>query len=203
MQHPITEHTPQADVDRRARLYLLVIFGGILFPNTLGSHVSLRYLPFLEHLDEMGCYSWGAAVLAFMYREFCRVPISVRTDIAAFFPLLQIWVWVRMRPFQPIAATPPLDYIDQAMPYARRWTRGGVIRDVDTHHSILPFRDQLDRITSDTAFIWMPYDQILDQLPAFCRAATDRTEDALGEHGPYGCPRDSGICSADSSASRG
>ncbi|XP_059280971.1 protein MAIN-LIKE 2-like [Lycium ferocissimum] len=51
MQHPITEDTPQVDVDRRARLYLLVIFGGILFPNTSGSHMSLRYLPFLEHLS--------------------------------------------------------------------------------------------------------------------------------------------------------
>ncbi|XP_059281318.1 protein MAIN-LIKE 2-like [Lycium ferocissimum] len=120
MQHPITEDIPQVDVDRRARLYLLVIFGGILFPNTSGSHVNLRYLPFLEHLGELGCYSWGAAVLAFMHRRFRRAFMGARTDVAAFCPLLQIWVWTRMRPLQPIAADPLLDYIDEAMPYARR-----------------------------------------------------------------------------------
>ncbi|XP_060183284.1 serine/threonine-protein phosphatase 7 long form homolog [Lycium barbarum] len=66
MEHPIIEDTPQMNVDLRARLYLLFIFRGILFPNTSGSHVSLRYLPFLEHLGKLGCYSWGTTVLAYM-----------------------------------------------------------------------------------------------------------------------------------------
>ncbi|XP_059315573.1 serine/threonine-protein phosphatase 7 long form homolog [Lycium ferocissimum] len=55
------------------------------------------------------------------------------------------------------------------MPYARRWT-AGFDRDVDMHHSILPFRDQLDHMTDDALFIWTPYAAILDGLPAFCRA---------------------------------
>ncbi|XP_060217284.1 protein MAIN-LIKE 2-like [Lycium barbarum] len=88
MQHLITEDTPQADVDHRAHLYLLVIFGGIMFPNTSGSHVSLRYLPFLEHLDELGCYGWGTAILSFMYRGFYRASVGVKTDIAALCLLL-------------------------------------------------------------------------------------------------------------------
>ncbi|XP_060190291.1 serine/threonine-protein phosphatase 7 long form homolog [Lycium barbarum] len=68
LQGPIDEATPQADVDRRARLYLLIIFGGIMFPNTSGADMSIRYLLFIEDLDQLGCYSWGAAVLACMYR---------------------------------------------------------------------------------------------------------------------------------------
>ncbi|XP_060174370.1 uncharacterized protein LOC132605142 [Lycium barbarum] len=55
------------------------------------------------------------------------------------------------------------------MPYARRWSRG-CTRGVETHHVILPFRDQLDRMMAPEAFIWTPYDQILGQLPTFCRA---------------------------------
>ncbi|XP_059310283.1 protein MAIN-LIKE 2-like [Lycium ferocissimum] len=149
MEHPITEDTPQMNVDRRARLYLLFIFRGILFPNTSGSHVSLRYLPFLEHLGKLGCYSWGAAILAYMYRGFCRAFMGSRTDVAAFCPLLHIWARTRRRLFQPIVVHPLLDYIVEAVPYARRWTRG-VIRDVDKHHRVLRFRDQLDRMTADT-----------------------------------------------------
>ncbi|XP_060210831.1 protein MAINTENANCE OF MERISTEMS-like [Lycium barbarum] len=67
IEHPITDGTPQVDVDSRAHLYLLIIFGSILFPNISGSHVSLKYLLFLEDLGELGCYSWGVAVLAYLY----------------------------------------------------------------------------------------------------------------------------------------
>ncbi|XP_060200789.1 protein MAIN-LIKE 2-like [Lycium barbarum] len=68
LQHPIGEVTPQADVDRRARLLLFIIFGGIMFPNTSGADMSIRYLLFIEDLDQLGCYSWGAAVLAYIYK---------------------------------------------------------------------------------------------------------------------------------------
>ncbi|XP_059306600.1 protein MAIN-LIKE 2-like [Lycium ferocissimum] len=152
MQHPIGEDTPQADVDRRARLYLLIIFGAILFPNTSGSHMSLRYLRYIDDLAEIGCYSWGAAVLGYMYRGFCRCSMGTRVEVPAFCSLLQIWVWTRLRPFQPILAHPPADYLTVPMPYARRWSRG-VRRRAETHHSLLPFRDQLDRMTAQTAFI--------------------------------------------------
>ncbi|XP_059310888.1 protein MAIN-LIKE 2-like [Lycium ferocissimum] len=54
LQGPIDEATPQADVDRRARLYLLIIFGGIMFPNTSGADMSIRYLLFFEDLDRTG-----------------------------------------------------------------------------------------------------------------------------------------------------
>ncbi|XP_060200819.1 protein MAINTENANCE OF MERISTEMS-like [Lycium barbarum] len=89
LQHPIGEASPQVDVDRRARLYLLIIFGGIMFPNTLGADMSMRYLLFIEDLDQLGCYSWGAAVLAYMYREFDRASMGERLEVAAFSPLFQ------------------------------------------------------------------------------------------------------------------
>ncbi|XP_059302552.1 protein MAIN-LIKE 2-like [Lycium ferocissimum] len=122
LQHLIGEVTPQGDVDRRARLYLLIIFGSIMFPNTSGADMSIRYLLFIEDLDQLGCYSWGAAVLAYMYRGFDRASMGERLEVAAFSPLLQIWVWTRLRPFQPIAAHPPDDYVAEDMPYARRWS---------------------------------------------------------------------------------
>ncbi|XP_059291015.1 protein MAIN-LIKE 2-like [Lycium ferocissimum] len=152
LQHPIGDAMLQADVDRRARLYLLIIFGGIMFPNTSGADISIRYLLFIEDLEQLGCYSWGAAVLAYMYRGFDRASMGERVEVAAFSPLLQIWVLTRLRPFLPIAAHPPDDYVAEDMPYAQRWSRGRT-RGVETHHVILPFRDQLDRITAPESFI--------------------------------------------------
>ncbi|XP_059306416.1 protein MAINTENANCE OF MERISTEMS-like [Lycium ferocissimum] len=167
IEHPITDGKTQVDVNRSDRLYLLIIFGSILFPNISGSHVSLKYLLFLEDLGELGCYIWGATVLAYLYRSLCQASTGDKRDVSGF-QLLQIWVWSRMRPFQPVAAQPQPDFIAEGMPFAWRWT-GGIIQDVDTHHRLLPFRDQLDRMTTDMFFIWRPYDKILDQLLAFCR----------------------------------
>ncbi|XP_059298324.1 protein MAIN-LIKE 1-like [Lycium ferocissimum] len=141
---PVMDDTQQDVVDRHARLYLLIIFGGILFPNSSGAFVSLRYLVFLEHLDRLGDYSWGGAVLAYLYRCLCRASIGAVSDVCGFFALLQLWAWERMLPFQPV----PRHHLEIDMPYARRWTTG-FDRDVDTHHSILPFRDQLDHMTDD------------------------------------------------------
>ncbi|XP_059315841.1 serine/threonine-protein phosphatase 7 long form homolog [Lycium ferocissimum] len=95
--------------------------------------------------------------------------MGTRVEVPAFCSLLQIWVWTRLRPFQPIPAHPPADYLTVPMPYMRRWSRG-VRRHTETHHSLLPFRDHLNRMMAQTAFIWTSYDHILDELPAFCRA---------------------------------
>ncbi|XP_059294802.1 protein MAIN-LIKE 2-like [Lycium ferocissimum] len=133
---PVVDGTQQDDVDRHARLYLLIIFGGILFPNLSSAFVSLRYLVFLEHLDCLGDYSWGGAVLAYLYRCLCRASIGAVRDVCGFFALLQLWAWERMLPFQPV----PRHHLEIDIPYARRWTTG-FDRDVDTHHSILSFRD--------------------------------------------------------------
>ncbi|XP_059285764.1 protein MAIN-LIKE 2-like [Lycium ferocissimum] len=151
---PIVDGTQQDDVDRHDRLYLLIIFGGILFLNSSGAFVSLRYLVFLEHLDCLGDYSWGGAVLVYLYRCLCRASIGAVRDVCGFFALLQ-----------PV----PRHHLEIDMPYARRCTTG-FDGDVDTHHSILPFRHHLDHMTDDALFIWTPYAVILDSLSDFCRA---------------------------------
>ncbi|XP_059301945.1 protein MAIN-LIKE 1-like [Lycium ferocissimum] len=87
---PVKDRTQQDVVDRHAHLYLLIIFEGILFPNSSGAFVSLRYLVFLEHLDRLRDYSWSGAVLAYLYRCLCRASIGVVSDVCGFFALLQV-----------------------------------------------------------------------------------------------------------------
>ena len=54
---PIRDATPVERVERIARLYMLVILGGILFPNTSGNLISLQYLAFLDPIHDVGTYS--------------------------------------------------------------------------------------------------------------------------------------------------
>ncbi|XP_075099341.1 serine/threonine-protein phosphatase 7 long form homolog [Nicotiana tabacum] len=71
--HPdITDETKDLHIERYTRLALLLLFGCVLFPNTSGSKVSMRFLHHLQELDGLPQYSWGAAVLAYLYRSMCR-----------------------------------------------------------------------------------------------------------------------------------
>nr|XP_009591725.1 protein MAIN-LIKE 2-like [Nicotiana tomentosiformis]XP_016435876.1 PREDICTED: serine/threonine-protein phosphatase 7 long form homolog [Nicotiana tabacum] len=87
----ITNQTPDKGIEQQSRLLLLMIFGGILFPNTSGNLVNLHFLAHLEQLDDLPLYSWGGAVLAYLYRQLCRVSMGSVRDVAGFLPLQQVW----------------------------------------------------------------------------------------------------------------
>ncbi|KAH0748111.1 hypothetical protein KY290_027343 [Solanum tuberosum] len=143
---PIGDAAPVERVEKIYRLYMLVILGGILFPNTSGNLISLQYLAFLDPIHDVGKYSWGSAVLTYLYRALCRASIGNVVDICGFIPLLQVWCWERILPVQPSAPSPHDG--DVLLPYARRWTRG-INRDTESHHVLIPIRDQLDRMMKD------------------------------------------------------
>ncbi|KAM3268036.1 hypothetical protein P3S67_032021 [Capsicum chacoense] len=65
----------------------MLILGAILFLNTSGNRLSLRFLYFLVDLNETGTYSWGSAVLAYLYH--CLYQISIEgKKLGGFVPLL-------------------------------------------------------------------------------------------------------------------
>nr|XP_016503586.1 PREDICTED: serine/threonine-protein phosphatase 7 long form homolog [Nicotiana tabacum] len=87
--HPhITAETEDLHIERCTRLVLLLLFGCVLFPNTSGSLVSMRFLHHLQQLDDLPLYNWGAAVLAYLYRSMCRASMLCAVDICGFLPLL-------------------------------------------------------------------------------------------------------------------
>ncbi|KAM3285313.1 serine/threonine-protein phosphatase 7 long form [Capsicum chacoense] len=98
--HPLTDETPEDRVQSITRLYMLLLMGGILFTNTSGGLLSLRYLYFLRDLDRIGDYSWGSAVLAYLYWSLCRASMGMN-QLQGFVPLVQIWTWEMIRPFMP------------------------------------------------------------------------------------------------------
>ena len=69
-------------VQRYARAYILDLLRGSYFADKSGEKVYLRLLSFLEDFDAAGRYSWGNAVLAWLYRELCRATNPDSSDIA-------------------------------------------------------------------------------------------------------------------------
>nr|XP_009610035.1 protein MAIN-LIKE 2-like [Nicotiana tomentosiformis] len=76
MDAGIADDSPAEVIDRYMRLLMLLMFGGVLFPNTLGNLVTLRFPHHLERLDDLPSYSWGAAVLGYLYRQMCRASMG-------------------------------------------------------------------------------------------------------------------------------
>ncbi|RYR24712.1 hypothetical protein Ahy_B02g058230 [Arachis hypogaea] len=65
------------------------------------NRVHLRWLPFVARLDDMGSYSWGAAVLTWLYRCMCRVANRNVTNLAGPLQLLQSWIFWRFPTLRP------------------------------------------------------------------------------------------------------
>ncbi|XP_019236834.1 PREDICTED: serine/threonine-protein phosphatase 7 long form homolog [Nicotiana attenuata] len=107
--HPdITHETEHLWIQRYTRLALLLLFGCVLFPDTSGNKVSMRFLHCLEQLDELPQYSWGATVLAYLYRSMCRASVGPAVDICGFLPLLQMVRTHTSDIPDPRGATPPV-----------------------------------------------------------------------------------------------
>jgi hypothetical protein len=83
---PETEELAQ----QRARGYILHMLGAFLFPGTTGNKVTLEYLPLLADLHETTQYSWGSAVLSYLYNGLCKATEKGRTNAAGCAILLQV-----------------------------------------------------------------------------------------------------------------
>ncbi|KAL0340442.1 UNVERIFIED_CONTAM: hypothetical protein Sradi_4561000 [Sesamum radiatum] len=75
-------------------------------PDSLGNLVSLLYLAKLEDIVEARNYSWGSAVLIFLYCELCNASTKGKPAIGGQLQLLQIWAWSRIIPICPGLGAP-------------------------------------------------------------------------------------------------
>jgi hypothetical protein len=54
------------------RAWILHLFGSVLFPDGTGDTASWMWIHCLTDWDQTGHYSWGSAVLAFLYHQLCE-----------------------------------------------------------------------------------------------------------------------------------
>ncbi|KAL0434912.1 UNVERIFIED_CONTAM: Serine/threonine-protein phosphatase 7 long form [Sesamum radiatum] len=146
--------------------------------------------PNLEEINTARNYSWGSAVLAFLYRELCHASLKGKAAIGGALQLLQIWAWSRIIPLSPGLGVERL-YMDQvqvnidrflpAAPYGAIWNcRHNFTRTVRT--TVRVIRDILDNMQEDQ-FIWQPYDMDSDRIMAYA-ADLPRIVEACGKRVP-------------------
>ncbi|KAL0325628.1 UNVERIFIED_CONTAM: Serine/threonine-protein phosphatase 7 long form [Sesamum radiatum] len=88
----ITPDTPHLTVVQYARAVALLLLGGTMCPDSSGNLVSLLYLAKLEDIVAARNYSWGSAVLAFLYRELCNASEKGKAAIGGALQLVQ-FIW--------------------------------------------------------------------------------------------------------------
>ncbi|RYR14042.1 hypothetical protein Ahy_B04g070710 isoform A [Arachis hypogaea] len=84
-----------------ARAYILMLLSSQLFADKNANRVHLRWLPYLASLDNLGRYSWGSAVLAWLYRCLCRGTNRNAVNLAGPLQLLQSWIFWRFPSLRP------------------------------------------------------------------------------------------------------
>ncbi|KAH1079975.1 hypothetical protein J1N35_019736 [Gossypium stocksii] len=99
-----------------ARAYIMHLIGGVLMPDSNNNKVHIMYLPLLADLSNARSYSWGSTVLAYLYRDLCRLTKPTAVDMGGCLTLLQSWALYRM-PFLASVSHQPYVY-----PLVNRWS---------------------------------------------------------------------------------
>ena len=71
-------------VDQELRGFRLYFFGLTLFSDLSGLRFSYLWLQFLEDLDEVDNYAWGAAMLAHLYSQLYRASKGIQKPSQGF-----------------------------------------------------------------------------------------------------------------------
>jgi hypothetical protein len=104
-------HAGPGTVETYARVCLWHFLGTFLFPDTSGNVVSWIFLDILRRpWENIALFSWGSAVLAWMYRQLCAACRhgSGYPSLGGCSYLLQIWIWYRWPVGRPRMANLPV-----------------------------------------------------------------------------------------------
>ena len=75
---------------RTARAYLLYVLGSSLFADKSGNRVVTHWLEFIQDIGQVGTYAWGAAVLAYMYKQLGQAALQKTRQIGGYMTLLEV-----------------------------------------------------------------------------------------------------------------
>lgn len=173
----LADDASEEELIRYTQSYLLQMIAGSMFTDHSGGLVHCMWVPFIQDLEVCGKYAWGAAVLAYLYRELCKATKIDTEEIAGCLILLQLWAWERLPTIAPLRTNHSL--IDEAFwaahpkgPLGLRWLVRHAFSET-TGRTVSLYRVALDELAS-SHFKWQPYKQeIIDALPAYCFSGQD------------------------------
>ncbi|KAH0707671.1 hypothetical protein KY285_010395 [Solanum tuberosum] len=126
------------------------------------------WFPTEDCFQALATQDWGAATLSYLYHSLYRASICDVSVVNGFISLLQVWVWERIIPFQPMISPFNNDQLEGQKPFAYKSSRRRV-HDNEARKNMILCRDVLDNLLP-YQFIWEPYSQeVLNALPEWCR----------------------------------
>ncbi|XP_021731891.1 protein MAIN-LIKE 1-like [Chenopodium quinoa] len=133
--------------------YLWLVLGGCLFLDKSGNRTHPSFLSELV-VDDLPIdeYSWGSAVLAYLYRHLGTASRKDADSIAGCLTLLQAWIYEYFSCFRPQQGTLTREL---SVPRASAWDVGSGCPNKSMER-LLAFRSRLDQLT-DNEVNWLPY----------------------------------------------
>ncbi|XP_073099005.1 uncharacterized protein [Elaeis guineensis] len=164
----------QAQIEFAARAYIMYQIGCSLFPDPSGNRVHLKYLVLLRDFDMCGQMAWGAAALAYLYRELGKASLVGKAECCGFLTLLQIWAWEHLHVGCPLRLEHSQgDGNLDDKPLGSRWNVPLRCFENVRTSDIKFYRKELDT-QMESQVIWDPYTpELMARLPAYCIAGSE------------------------------
>lgn len=160
---------------RYTQSYILQLIAGVLFTDHSGGLVHCMYIPLIEDFGHCKKLAWGAAMLAYLFRELCKSCRIGVEEMAGCVLLLQLWAWSRLPFLALIPHGPSLDNLlwgDRVGPYGIKWCCHLKFTDTSSH-VLYTHRLSLDAL-APSRFEWQPYsDEILAKLVVYWKEGAD------------------------------
>ena len=93
-------------VQQYARFYILGMLGDILFMDKSGEPLLIMYLQFFNPISNGKNFSWGSAILSWLYRHLYNASKKTTKKISSALLLVQLWVWARLPYICPVMRHP-------------------------------------------------------------------------------------------------
>uniref|UniRef100_K3YD48 Aminotransferase-like plant mobile domain-containing protein n=1 Tax=Setaria italica TaxID=4555 RepID=K3YD48_SETIT len=162
-----------------------------LLPDAAGNTMSWMILPILgQHWDNITLYSWGSAVLAWLYRQLCEACRRTARDsnVGGCTYMLQIWIWERMPVGRPSRLRIDPWHRDDAHPiFYHVWKHVRPVRG-NPDRRYRAYTNEFDVVTQHQ-IEWKPYDrEQLRQIvfsPTIDRRKRYKENDWRVKHGQY------------------
>ncbi|CAN0857654.1 Protein MAIN-LIKE 2 [Linum grandiflorum] len=145
--------TAQSPEDE-AKIYLMCLLGTNLLLDKSSDRVRLPLLQYLKEVKSIKKYAWGAAALAWMYRELGLASRAESKSIGGCLTLLQSWIYEYFECFRPSIGHP--DPRDDGSPLAGRWDGATDVGPDGFRRRLEHCRRTLDEMHAGF-FTWLPF----------------------------------------------
>ncbi|KAF7812033.1 serine/threonine-protein phosphatase 7 long form-like protein [Senna tora] len=182
------EQGPWGDVSdeelrQMVRAYIVQLIGGFFMPDTSRNKVSLLCPPLLRNLEEAGQYSWGSAVLAYLFHEMCEATRWDCDNMGGCGHLLFAWAWDRFPTLAPrlrgrrarkLSAEDEAARYPIPCPLSARWSDYRTTSSELCSHNVTEYILKMDNM-SPANVVWQPYigPVLKGEIPGYCLHARD------------------------------